>query len=233
MLESWSGQGSSRGVSWGGMFNLSSLITQNTRLSLNNTYTRSADSDARRTSGESFAFSLANVERQTLRYVERAIRSTQLKGEHTFGTRQNLDWTVSTAGVLRQEPDRSDLVYAQFGDGQPFSWSDGNPDVARRTFGDLDESNWSYGGNYKLALTRGRRPGVPQGGRHVSHDAARRGEPPVQHHLDLRAHRRSRAAGRSSCSTAASRRAARTCSTSSTSRRTASTTPTSRSRPVT
>jgi outer membrane receptor for ferrienterochelin and colicin len=155
VLESWAGQGSSRGVSWGGMFNLSSLITQNTRLSLNNTYTRSADSDARRTSGASFAFSLANVERQTLRYVERAIRSTQLKGEHTLGSRQNLDWSVSTAGVLRQEPDRSDLVYAQFGAGQPFAWSDGNPDVARRTFGDLSENNWTYSGNYKLALTNG------------------------------------------------------------------------------
>ncbi len=155
VLESWTGQGSSRGVSWGGMFNLSSLITSNTRLSLNNTYTRSADSEARRSAGESFAFSLATIERQTLRYVERAIRSSQLKGEHTLGNRQQLDWTLSTAGVVRKEPDRSDLVYAQFGDGQPFSWSDGNPDVARRTFGDLQEDNWSVGTNYKLALTSG------------------------------------------------------------------------------
>ncbi len=155
VLESWTGQGSSRGVSWGGMFNLSSLITSNTRISLNNTYTRSADSDARRTAGESFTFSLATIERQTLRYVERAIRSSQLKGEHTIGTRQNLDWTASTAGVIRKEPDRSDLVYAQFGTGQPFSWSDGNPDVARRTFGDLREDNWSFSSNYKLALTSG------------------------------------------------------------------------------
>ncbi len=155
VLESWTGQGSSRGVSWGGMFNLSSLITSNTRLSLNNTYTRSADSDARRTSGEAFAFSLATIERQTLRYVERAIRSTQLKGEHTVGARQQLDWTLSTAGVVRKEPDRSDLVYAQFGVGEPFSWSDGNPDVARRTFGDLVEDNWSVGSNYKLSLTNG------------------------------------------------------------------------------
>ncbi len=155
VLESWSGQGSSRGVAWGGMFNLSSLVSQNTRISLNNTYTRSADSEARRTSGESFAFSLATIERQTLRYVERAIRSSQLKGEHTLSSRQQLDWTASTAGVVRKEPDRSDLVYAQFGTGQPFSWSDGNPDVARRTFGDLAEDNWSFGSNYKLTLRDG------------------------------------------------------------------------------
>jgi outer membrane receptor protein involved in Fe transport len=119
---------------------------------LNNTYTRSADNEARRSVGEAFAFSQAQVERMTLRYVERAIRSSQLKGEHTIGRRQQLDWSVAAAGVLRQEPDRSDLVYTQFGAGQPFSWSDGNPDVARRTFGDLRENNYSVAGNYKLAL---------------------------------------------------------------------------------
>lgn len=177
VLESWTGQGSSRGVSWGGMFNLSSLITQNTRLSFNNTYTRSADSEARRTAGESFAFSLATIERQTLRYVERAIRSSQLKGEHTLSARQQLDWTASTAGVVRKEPDRSDLVYAQFGTGQPFSWSDGNPDVARRTFGDLAEDNWSVGSNYKLLLRDGiDAPAIKLGGvyRSTQRDAANR-----------------------------------------------------------
>ncbi len=165
VLESWSGQGGSRGVSWGGMFNLSSLVTRGTRLSLNNTYTRSADSEARRTSGEAFSFSQAVIERQTLRYVERAIRSSQLKGEHTLGERQQLDWTLSSAGVIRKEPDRSDLVYARFGAGEPFAWSDGNPDVARRTFGDLRESNWSAGSNYRIALrSGGDAPAVKLGG---------------------------------------------------------------------
>ena len=150
VLESWQGSGSTVSTSWGGMFNLSSLITPNTRLSLNNTYTRSADNEARRSVGQSFDFSLATVDRSTLRYVERAIRSTQLKGEHTLGGgRTQLDWSLSSAGVLRKEPDRSDLVYAQFGPGQPFQWTDGDPNVARRTFADLSESNWSVGANAK------------------------------------------------------------------------------------
>ena len=149
VLESWRGSGSTLTSSWGGMFNLSSLITPNTRLSLNNTYTRSADNEARQSTGESFEFSLAQVERNTLRYVERAIRSTQLRGEHTLGSQTQLDWTASSAGVLRKEPDRADLVYAQFGPGQPFRWTDGDPNVARRTFADLQESNWSFGANAK------------------------------------------------------------------------------------
>lgn len=149
VLESWEGAGSTVSSTWGGMFNLSSLITSNTRLSLNNTYSRSADNEARRSVGQSFDFSLATVERNTLRYVERAIRSTQLKGEHTLGSRTQVDWTASTSGVLRKEPDRSDLVYAQFGPGQPFQWTDGDPNVARRTFADLSENNLSFGANAK------------------------------------------------------------------------------------
>jgi hypothetical protein len=150
VLESWTGAGSTLSSTWGGMFNLSSLVSANTRLSLNNTYTRSADNEARRSVGQSFEFSLATVERNTLRYVERAIRSTQLKGEHSFaGGQTQLDWTASTAGVVRREPDRADLVYAQFGTGQPFRWTDGDPNVARRTFADLEESNLSFGVNAK------------------------------------------------------------------------------------
>jgi hypothetical protein len=84
--------------------------------------------------------------------VERAIRSTQLKGEHAISPRHQLDWTFSTSGVSRKEPDRSDLVYVQFAGSGPYSWSDGNPDVARRTFGDLSESNLVYSANYRLSF---------------------------------------------------------------------------------
>lgn len=153
VLESWTGEGSTFSSTWGGMFNLSSLVTPTTRLSLNNTYTRSADNEARRSVGQSFDFSLATVERNTLRYVERAIRSTQLKGEHSVGSRTQLDWTASTSGVVRKEPDRADLVYAQFGEGQPFRWTDGDPNVARRTFADLQESNLSFGVNAKRTFS--------------------------------------------------------------------------------
>jgi hypothetical protein len=126
VLESWRGEGSNNSVTWGGMFNLSSLVTPTTRLSLNNTYTRSADNEARR-HGRIVRVLAGQVERNTLRYVERAIRSTQLKGEHTLGGEHQLDWSLSTSGVERKEPDRSDLVYAQFGTGEPFRGATATP----------------------------------------------------------------------------------------------------------
>lgn len=152
VLEYWKGQGTSQSTMWGGIMNFSSMITPRTLLSLNNAYTRSSDNDARRTAGPAYSFGLANVERMTLRFVERAIRSTQLKGEHAISPRHQLDWTFSTSGVSRKEPDRSDLVYVQFAGNGPYSWSDGNPDVARRTFGDLSESNLVYTANYKFSF---------------------------------------------------------------------------------
>ena len=173
VLESWTGQGSSQNTTWGGLFNLSTMLGSRSLISLNNTYTRSSDNDARRTSGQAFAFGLANVERMTLRFVERAIRSTQLKGEHALTARQEFDWTVSTSGVTRKEPDRSDLVYAQFSGAGEFAWSDGNPDVARRTFGDLQEDNMFYAANYKLSLgSSAYAPSVKIGGAYRSTDRA-------------------------------------------------------------
>ncbi len=153
VLESWQGSGSRVGILWGGMFNTSTMLGSKTRLALNNTYTRSADNEARQSEGPSFAFSGINVQRNTLRFVERTIRSSQLKGEHSLSTRQSADWSISSSGVTRKEPDRSDLVYAQFTPGGRYAWSDGNPDVARRTFGDLGESNMVYGLNYRLAFS--------------------------------------------------------------------------------
>lgn len=150
VLEAWRGQGTSQSTTWGGLLNLSSLVTPRTLLSWNNTYTRSADNEARRTNGPAFSFGLAEVERMTLRFVERAIYSSQLKGEHSLSGRQQLDWALSTAGVSRKEPDRSDLVYVQFSGAGDFAWSDGNPDVARRTFGDLQETNFSGAMNYRF-----------------------------------------------------------------------------------
>lgn len=150
VLEAWRGQGTSQSTSWGGLLNLSTMVTPRTLLSFNNTYTRSADNDARRSTGPAFAFGLANVERMTLRFVERAIYSSQLKGEHALSGRQQFDWSLTTSGVSRKEPDRSDLVYVQFDGTGPFAWSDGNPDVARRTFGDLQERNLAYAANYRL-----------------------------------------------------------------------------------
>jgi outer membrane receptor protein involved in Fe transport len=177
VLESWQGESGTRNATWGGMMNLSSLFGSGSLITLNNTFTRSADNEARLSEGSAFAFSGGNIQRMTLRFVERAIRSSQLAGEHQVGIRDQLSWSLASAGVRRREPDRSDLVYAQFVADGPYEWSDGNPDVARRTYADLQESNWSANLNFRHAFGEGSdAPAVKVGGayRNTSREAFNR-----------------------------------------------------------
>jgi TonB-dependent receptor len=134
---------------WGGVLNLSTLVGSS-RFAFNNTYNRTADNEARRDFGLDENLG-ANLERTTLRYVERSVRSNQLRGEHVFGGRAAVDWNVTSSGVTRMEPDRSDLVYIE-GEDERLTFFSVSSEAARRTFGDLDESTLSGGLNGRLSF---------------------------------------------------------------------------------
>ena len=136
-------------VLWGGMLNLSALIGGSSRFGFSNTYTRSADDEARFEEGEEDELT---IRRSTLRFVERSVRSTQLLGEHQIGARNFLDWTVAASGVSRNEPDRVQVVYVrdQAGEaGAPFLFKT-STDGAQRLFASLDESSRSGAVNHRL-----------------------------------------------------------------------------------
>jgi TonB-dependent receptor len=136
-------------VLWGGLANLSTLFGTGTRISFNNTYNRTADDEARRETG--FSENLGQqlfVDR--LRFIERTVRSNQLAGEHQLGERHRIDWSLTSSGVSRKEPDRSEFVQASTGEpgAAPF-WLDAS-ESAVRTFGELSESNLSSSADYTL-----------------------------------------------------------------------------------
>ena len=146
---------SARGsVLWGGLLNLSSRVGASTKISLNNTYTRGADNEASDLLGVNEEFS-APFDFRRLTFTERSVRSNQLNGEHLLGERSLVSWSVTSAGVTRNEPDRSDVGYvvAPGPDGAlvPTEWF-GGPRFATRTFTDLDEHSWDLGGNYRLSV---------------------------------------------------------------------------------
>ncbi|MBA3558248.1 MAG: TonB-dependent receptor [Gemmatimonadaceae bacterium] len=141
-------------ILWGGLLNLSTWVGKNSKIALNNTYNRTADNEARQDSG---FYDLGNfdIERTLLRYVERSVLSNQLRGDHVLGTRHTIDWSVTSARVSRVEPDRSNLTYGFIPDvrtNQPLKQLLTAPEANRRTFGDLEERNFSPSVNYKLAL---------------------------------------------------------------------------------
>lgn len=148
-------------IQLGGLLNVSTLIGRS-RLALNNTYSRTADSEARQDSGV-FEPLASSIRRSTLRYVQREVRSNQARGEHAIGTRNQLDWSFTNAGVVRKEPDRSDLVYIReqdpvSGQARPWALIEQSLSGARRTFADLRETSNTADVRWRSDLGSGARP---------------------------------------------------------------------------
>ena len=160
------GESGSTSVMWGGLANFSTLIRGHSRLSFNNTYSRTADNDARREFGhfENDAFN-ARIDRQ--QYVERSVRSNQLAAEHQFDEKHRLDWAITSSGVTRDEPDRTEFVYVveQGPAGEVLRWHNSSNAGAVRTFSALTEDNLEARLNYQLNFTTlGRQHFVKVGG---------------------------------------------------------------------
>lgn len=134
-IDAYTGSSGSSSVLWGGIANVAALVGTHSQIHLNNTYNRSADNTARREVGTD-ENTQATVRIDRLTYVERVVRSHQLRGEHQLGMRHRLDWSANVSAVSRSEPDRSEFV----------TWLDPEVPVwfndfegAVRTFGSLEE----------------------------------------------------------------------------------------------
>lgn len=163
-INRFTGDNSGESVLWGGLLNASTLIGRHTRVSMNSMYNRSADNDARVERGvvEEFGFL---KEQQLLSYVERAVWSSQLAGEHQSG-RHALDWSVTGSGVTRNEPDRSELGYViePGASGSERKLWDFSGQGAMRTFSELDEKAAEGKASYRLELGRSGRAKIKIGG---------------------------------------------------------------------
>jgi len=153
-LNTYTGSSAKNSVLWGGMANLSTRLGAGTRLNFNNSYNRTADNEAsllggpNEEFGQDFSFS-------RLTFTERSVRSNQLTGEHLIGQRNTINWSVTSSGVTREEPDRSDVGYTAVPNGsgglKPQAWF-GQPRFATRTYSDLSENAWDLGAGYRYAL---------------------------------------------------------------------------------
>jgi hypothetical protein len=140
------------------MLNVSTILGSGSVLSFNNMYNRTSDSEAHRDTGRDENLGLENIlERSTLSYVERSVRSNQISAQHPFASGAELDWSVANSGVTRREPDRSDMVYistldASTNQQNPFTLFAASSDGARRTFADLRESSWNVASNFRVTF---------------------------------------------------------------------------------
>lgn len=143
-------------VLWGGILNGSLLFGSRTRISLNNTYNRTADNEARHEEGLSENLG-ARLLVDRLRFVERTVASSQIVAERQLSGRQKLNLSFTASAVNRAEPDRSEFVRVDPGNGEATYWLDAS-EAAVRTFGDLNEKSYSTSGDYSIQFGRPDRP---------------------------------------------------------------------------
>jgi outer membrane receptor for ferrienterochelin and colicin len=169
----YTGRTVTNSVLWGGILNLSTRVGSGSKLSFNNTYNRSGDNGVVRAGGHNEEFD-RDFDITRLQYVARSVRSNQLAGEHLVTGRHQVTWAVTSSGVTRDEPDRSDLAYEGTLDSAtgvvvPRQWF-GGPRTGNRTFSDLSESAWQ--GDLALRLTLGSRSSLKVGGQYRTTDRA-------------------------------------------------------------
>jgi len=152
--DSFVGTTSGESVLWGALLNAGTLLSANSRLGFNAVYNRTADNDARVEQGFFAADGPAEITR--LDYVQRSMWSLQLTGEHDMG-RRAVDWAVSGAGVTRDQPDKSELIYnivpATATSPERRLWEQSDAEGAVRTFSLLNEKSiegriahrWNFG----------------------------------------------------------------------------------------
>jgi TonB-dependent receptor len=148
-------------VLWGGLLNLSTRLGTRVTLSSQNTFSLSADNQAVVLAGANEEFA-SDFEITRLTFTQRMVRSNQLSGQYHPAERHHLDWSVTSSGVRRYEPDRSDLVFTASVDtarvvSTPIAWW-GGPRSAVRTFSDLRESGLEVATNYRLTFGPAARP---------------------------------------------------------------------------
>jgi hypothetical protein len=142
---------------WGGIGNFSTMLGSRSRIAFNNIYNHSADNEAH--SDEGFDEQLStdptartsSVRRSWLDFVERTVRSNQIKAEHSIGSRINFDWNVTSSEVTRWQPDHTDLFYVRQGPTDPY-YLPNDPKSSRRLYAYLDESVLNPGANLRLTV---------------------------------------------------------------------------------
>lgn len=151
---------------WGGLANLSTMLGEGSRIAFNGMYNRTADNQARVETGH---FENEGIDAKITRmdYVQRAVHSAQVAGEHEYGAHR-LDWAVTSSGVRRDEPDRSEFVQVatpSVNGAQVLRWLSTGNGGAVRTFSALDEHSLESKGDYHWTFSAfGREHALKLGG---------------------------------------------------------------------
>lgn len=147
-------------VSWGGLLNLSYKFNDNHQLHSNLIYTKSGESSTRFIDGvyNEGTIDDAIFETRVLKFTERDLFSSQLKGEHflTYLNNAKVEWIGSYAVTTQDEPDTrffSDHYYIQPDGSREYQVKPAVYPVPARYFRNLEEDNYNINLNIGIPFT--------------------------------------------------------------------------------
>ncbi len=137
----------------GGLFNLSAQFAPEHKISFKGVYNHSSDDETQLVEGEVNQSSRDFIRHSRLRFVERALWSTQLDGEHKLEGVLNsrVEWRASIAGADRTEPDNRTVTYLRDEDAYRFKNNFGSNNG--RFFSTLDDRENNFGLDWSLPFS--------------------------------------------------------------------------------
>lgn len=139
---------SSNEVEWGGVGNVTFLLSPDHEVSLRGLFNRNAEDEARRFAGPNREDFGAVLTDERHRFVSRSLGFGQLAGEHRLGTLADsrLDWQVALSRAGRDEPGLKEAIFERSftaGPDEPFTLSDVSGQSGRYLFTELVDDDLS------------------------------------------------------------------------------------------
>ncbi len=138
----------------GAVFNIATRINNNHKLVFRNTYTHDADKSAREFSGYDGGID-STLSSQRIRYVERALLSTGVEGDHSFPIWRNslIHWQFTYSDSKRDEPDLREVIRNLLPDGRYRYSASGSSGV--RFFSGLKDRIYEPLADYSVPFFKG------------------------------------------------------------------------------
>lgn len=138
----------------GGVVNGAYRISSNHKILFKNMYTHDTDKNAREFSGADGGTG-TNLQSQRLRYVERALFSSGVEGEHSFTNLHNslVHWQFTYSNSKRNEPDLREVFRGQLQNGNYQFAALGSSAV--RFFSDLNDHIYEPQADYSVPFFKG------------------------------------------------------------------------------
>lgn len=147
-------QHAERSTLWGGLMNLSAQFTPEHKVSIRGVYNHSSEDETRLSEGLYNQSTTGIIRNQRLRFLQRALWSGQVAGEHQiaelFGSK--VDWRAAISEANRYEPDNRSTTYFRQDDGS-YRFANNFGSNNGRFFSDLNDNESNLGLDWSIPFT--------------------------------------------------------------------------------